>query len=473
MILFHLLKKSIKKHTMIHLKPLNILLIMLLAMFSCGENNITKPSAQSINDTIYPNEFGPSDSIQAEETPLDREAFFRDFREFDKYDNGLSEKPSDFSGVYKLNHGGGTSFTLTLQQTTRTIRGSYCGYNEMRHDCGLESQGVSDCPVKGIVLGDTCYVSFISCYRGTKGLAKLYKTGYNVYWTTLEEPPYDFLDYFSAPSEGELINQMVSLGKYHNQATNAHEAFKLSTLLYPKTTKVFNPCKLYKSTDFNEVITEIQAGETVSINTIGARYTLVGDEHDELVLHSYQVEYKNQKGYIKREHLPLKSYTTKNGIDFIIGMDVKTEELKFKAYQSDRILFQTRLYENVFTKDAYGNLFVEFVFGFKPLNDLKIDNLMFYEFSYANNGSGGYAGSSFYYWNGAALRPLEINRNNNSSVINQRLEIRSNSEDSKDTLIYVVETGDITDDSGEFSDIKTNSYYFISNNDSLKEVFPG
>lgn len=450
------------------------LFVIVILLFSCKKSDNLMGKYPLIETSSRIDSMDTTGNAVVEKTQSDIDLFFNDFTEFDKYKSNTNKKPIDFSGVYKIiDIESEYSFTLTLNQTDEIVKGYYCGYNKIRHDCGLESQGLSDCPVKGIVVNDTCYISFISCHRGTKGSATLHKKGYNIYWTLTEEPPIEVMDYFSGPYDGdELINQFINPKTNLKLDLDNPNPFQLSTLLYPGNIKVFNTCKLYRTMEFDEVISEIQEGEDVYLENIGTEYSYVKDELDEIMLNYYQVQYKNEIGFLKKENLPLKSFTNDNGEEFLIGMDADSRTLQLKSYRRGKRLGNVLLLDHIYEKDGFGNLFVEIVFKFKSLENMKMKGITFYEFTYENNGSGGYAGKTYYYWNGSSFKPITIEKRGGRELISQTLKVNSTTDpmQAKDTLIYTLETGYILDESREFSEIEFDSYKFTLENNTLKQV---
>lgn len=450
------------------------LFMMMILLFSCKKTDNLMDKYPLIETSSIIESVDTTANAVVDKTQSDIDLFFNDFSEFDKYKSNKNKKPIDFSGVYKIiDIESEYSFTLTLNQTGKIVKGNYCGYNKTRYDCGLESQGLPDCPVKGIVVNDTCYISFISCYRGKKGTATLHKKGYNIYWTLTEEPPIEVMDYFSGPYDGdELVNQFINPKTNLKLNLDNSSPFQLSTLLYPGNIKLFNTCKLYRTMEFEEIISEIQEGEDVYIQNIGTEYPYVKDELDEIMLNYYQVKYKNEIGFLKKENLPLKSFTNDNGEEFLIGMDADSKVLQLKSYRLGKRLGNELLLDYVYEKDGFGNLFVELVFKFRPLENIKMKGITFYEFNYENNGSGGYAGNTYYYWNGSSMKPITIEKRDGKVLISQNLEVISTTDyiQAKDTLIYTLKTGYILDESLEFSDIEFDSYKFTIENDTLKPV---
>lgn len=96
------------------------------------------------------------------------------------YETGVPRPDSipdmNFSGVYEFNNGD-YHFKVSLGQSSIYLRGNYCGYNNSKSDCEMESQGVADPLVKGRVLGNTPHIYYYNNYAHNFGRAKIHFEG--------------------------------------------------------------------------------------------------------------------------------------------------------------------------------------------------------------------------------------------------------------------------------------------------------
>lgn len=117
-----------------------------------------------------------------------------------------AEKVADLAGDYEISYGPENFFSCTLHQQQDSIHGSYCGHSPLRVDCGVASQGAPNCPISGVVIGDTAYLNFVGCHTGKPGKAKVFKTGEDLNWITTSYPERtDSEIYFCAAPNNEVL----------------------------------------------------------------------------------------------------------------------------------------------------------------------------------------------------------------------------------------------------------------------------
>lgn len=445
-----------------------ILLSSACLLFSCDQKRKTTELPE-INEEVASDAAVTVSAPQTEE-PVDREAFYRDFREFDKFDDGKERMADDFSGEYTITYGSGSKFSLTLNQTGSTVRGSYCGYSATRNDCGLESQGVPDCPVKGSIFGDICYVSFISCYNGTKGVAKLHKKGNDIFWTTIESPPSGSESgYFSGPDTGLLVKLFKPMNEEH-AFSNLGSEFNLSGNVDPGPRKLFNNVAIYQTQQLEEVIFDLKAGDSIYIEEPATRYIFTREGDVELLLPAYKIKYNDKTGYVKGQDIPMNNFTDGEGTHFLIGMDSEDEKLKLKIFRSDSLIDQKELFRIVYTMSDFKDYYVELNFKFDYLKDIKAQGLSFFQFHYAHTGSGGYSGLEYYFWNGSTMERLQVNDKIEEGIISEELEFLKGNDNAPDTVVYKVATADIDYQTGDYANEENTSYYFINGGGNLIQV---
>jgi len=120
-------------------------------------------------------------------------------------ENGNSKSNANFSGSYKIIYNDNAAFSCKLNQSMDSIFGTYCGYNANHSDCGLESQGAPDCPIKGTIRNDTAFIEFKSCFMQDKGQAILIKSDEDILWITTKYPENKGRLYFCATPNNKLL----------------------------------------------------------------------------------------------------------------------------------------------------------------------------------------------------------------------------------------------------------------------------
>lgn len=401
---------------------------------------------------------------------LDVAAFYRDFREFQIFDPGTKQTAADFSGTYSVIYGPEEiSFRVQLKQTGSTIRGSYCGYSPTRVDCGQIAGRDTNCPIKGKVYGDTCYLTYISCYQGAKGMAKLHKNGYDIVWQAFGEMPARDVNFVAAPYQAVLINESAR----SNNLTGFSKAtgtFHLTTTLHQGKTSVFNDCQLYQSERLVKPIFNLKLGDTLLVEGPSIKYVEATENGVHLNVPVYLVKYQGVTAYVKGVDLPLQRFTDGAGHLLMIGMDGPTQALQLKVRHPDGTIDGQTLYPEAYTMSVYGDRYVEYYFTFAYRSDLSANNFEFFEFRYEHRGSGGFAGNRMYYWNGSSMLPLWVEEMISGIAVGEELYWKHSRESGGDTLVYRIETAENFDESGEYELLETVDYWFLPQGDKLQLV---
>ncbi|MFK7971409.1 MAG: hypothetical protein AB8F95_13650 [Bacteroidia bacterium] len=405
----------------------------------------------------------PAPSAQA---PSSEEILLKAVSPFEQYNTKDGTPIADFSGEYLIVYEDESRFTLTLAQSGSEVSGSYCGYSATRVDCGVEQQGAPDCPVKGKVFGKSCYVAFISCYRGSKGTAKLLKKGQDILWQTMQSPPDPDGGYFSAPDRGILYKQGTRgpERKYKPDFSGMAGAFTLSSGADTGLTYMVNDAMLYKTAQFRDETGRLNKDEQVDAEITDSKYVVAREGDITLSLPIYRVRQKGKTGYMQGGHLPFKQFADGQGNLFQVGMDSEYKWLKMTVYDTDGLLDEIMLFHKVYVMDASTSSYRELVFELDYLKDIQLKGLHFFRCTWTNNGSGGYQGSAYFYWNGLSLSKLNPPNDFKGDIMDIDLSTLS------DTLVYTLTTGTIKDESGEYSNEEIRALYFVSNGQGLVKV---
>lgn len=448
--------------------PKSVLLILFFCILISCEKDTESSGGSDAADAVQADVASPP-TAAPEEAPFNYDAFLNDFSEFQEFAPNNSKAPADFSGEYTIVYRDGSQFTLTLSQVSDKVQGSYCGYSATRVDCGVEQQGAPDCPVKGQVFGDSCYVAFKSCYIGTIGSAKLYRKRNDIVWEMMDYPPNEDGGYFSAPGEGLLIkqgNRDATLA-YTPDFSGAAGTFVLSSTIPSGPTYVMHDAALFKTAKFEEVLTKLKADTAVMIAGAQADYLFAEEDNLQLFLPYYPVLYRQDTAYIRGENLPLKQFSDGLGTDFLIGMDSSYEALTLKVFSEGVLSNQRTLFRKVRAADYFQKHFVELKFEFEHLDSVQLAGLHFFKCRWTDSGTGGFQGWAYYYWNGAFMKLLSKPYDLKGDMVNHELAFRKGVGSASDTVTYTLTTGTITDESGDYSDEKIRTLYFVSDGGNL------
>lgn len=314
---------------------------------------------------------------------------------------------------------GGYYFSVHLQQKGDSLIGSYCGGNDNRSDCGMESQGVPDCQIRGIVRGNTGFLAFRSCYTGGIGTANIYLEGKHLRWETTENPPNpgDGMYYCAAPGNRLLKNEAVKI-TYNKPARFADFSTSttgfLTDMIPADTHYVFHPAKVYHETSGQQFKTRLYPGKAIRILREASTYGIArhGDEVFEAPV--YEVAYEEygqeRKGFMYHEDIALTAFRDDRGNLFLFGVEVFNEgnepgDVSWKVIGES---FGSTDLEGVIPtlRKRNSSEFPAFDCQIKTRPDLAQREMSFIELRMHTQGYEGYEFQTILAWNGKKLKYL-------------------------------------------------------------------
>lgn len=449
--------------------------LVLIVQFSCNssENNIEETESFSINeDSIsYTNE--DSILINEEKTLIEikKSDFFNDFSMFNL------ESPQskiDFSGDYFIKINDQSEFKVSFFQQGNKVVGGYCGFNEQKIDCGMPSQGSpNDCSLKGWIEGDTLSISFISCYSGDIGMAKVVKNAHGILWLTTKYPTNeDGLNmYCGTPTKAILKKEVQQETNIEKLSLFVEDEFSLSSSLPTGLNFVFNPLSLFESILLKNKVDQLNIND--SIYLIEENNLFVFKEIDGIAykLPFYKVKYKDSTVFVKATNLAMQFLTDSLKNNILIGMN-DSDQLSMKHLINDTLVSEKIMFEKVYRTDDFLTTIDEYFFKINELKKIEFNKLQFFKFNYTYRGSGGFNGNDYYYWNGKEMNKITILDNylNQTNIINQEILTTNSKQGYKNAFILEVTTGDITDESGDYNNIIKHQYFFNFKNGKLNQV---
>lgn len=225
----------------------------------------------------------------------------------------------------------GYSFTVTLEQRDDSLFGSYCGMTNNRHDCGMESQGVPDCQIRGLIRGNTGYLGFRSCYSDGLGRASIRKVAAHLEWETTQYPEVEtgMMDFCAAPGKSLLKN--LAIDRHYDQPARLPQLQfsqpDLTQLIADQDSqRVFWGARVLNDPQGSSWSFELPAGYLVKVLQEADSYVLsqYGDEVFEAPIYKIAYQYYGQRftGYLNHEDLAQLHFTDDRGNLFMLGFDL-------------------------------------------------------------------------------------------------------------------------------------------------------
>lgn len=448
------------------------LIIVLVSCNSSENNNEEMDSFNNSEDTISSEIENPITTNKKELLiDIKQSDFFNDFAMFNIES---PETKTDYSGDYFVKINEHSEFKVSLYQQGNKVIGAYCGFNEQKMDCGMPSQGVpNDCSVKGWIEGDTLSISFISCYSGDIGMAKVVKNAHGILWLTTKYPTNkDGLNmYCGTPTKAILKKEVLQETNIKKLSLFVEDEFSLSSSLPIGLNFVFNPISLFESILLKNKVDQLNINDSIYI--IEENDVFIFKEIDGLAykLPFYKVKHEDSIVFVKTTNLAMQFLTDSLKNNILIGMN-DSDQLSMKHLINDTLVSEKLMFDKVYKTDDFLTRIDEYFFKINELKKIEFNKLQFFKFNYTYKGSGGFSGNNYYYWNGKEMNKITIQDKylNQTNIINQDIITSNSKKGYKNAFIIEVTTGDITDESGDYNNIIKHQYFFNFKNGKLNQV---
>jgi hypothetical protein len=387
----------------------------------------------------------------------------------------LPKSRMDISGSYEMVLGENSHFMVTLKHRGAYISGSYCGYNETRVDCGMPSQGVSDCQIYGEMKGDTAFVRFMSCYMMKEGAAKIFKKENHIYWITTKFPKSEEggMSYCGAPTEGLVRNVVrIPVKTVKFNALSPIE-FSFSKRDIGKKCPSFSFGVRYVDKGLNKEKGYVNSKQEISIQEKVGSYVYASDEKKGISkdLNVLACKIDSAVFYLKEDCMPIKSFQDNLNNWFLLGMDENNKNLSIKVYNQGSLLDVHSFSVPVFGLDDFGQNYAETFFKVIALRQNNFMNLAFFRLDFESRQCEGIRGSELFYWNGYRLNQLRIPDESirDAYFVEESIIFPSDINGIKDTLVLNIKTADY----GGADDIinqQNFTFYYVMDGMRLKCV---
>jgi hypothetical protein len=379
----------------------------------------------------------------------------------------------NIAGSYEMLLGADGHFNVTLKQRGAYISGSYCGYNETRVDCGMPSQGVSDCQIYGEMRKDTAYIRFMSCYMGKEGTAIIVKQGKHIYWTTTRFPKADDggMSYCGVPSEGiirSVERESLKLVKFN---TLSPIEFSFSNRDIGKKSPSFSLGQKFLTQSLSKSDGFVQNKKEIEIIEKVGSYVFASDKKKDISkeLKILSCRMNENHFYLKEDCMPIKSFQDNLNNWFLFGMDEINKNLCLKVFNQGSLLDVHTFKIPVFGLDDFGQNYAETYFKVIALRQNSFMHLAFFRLDYESRQCEGIRGSELFYWNGYKLNQLQIpdERIRDAYEVEESIIFPSDLNGKKDTIILNIRTADYGGADERINE-QNFTFYFVKDGMKLK-----